>query len=78
MAGTPKRARHVEAALLGRPWSRDAVEAAMAAYADDFSPISDWRASAAYRLLVARNLLLRFWGESSGIENVRLASVHHG
>jgi xanthine dehydrogenase small subunit len=78
MAGTPKRARHVEAALLGRPWSRATVEAAMAAYADDFSPISDWRASAAYRLLVARNLLLRFWGETSGIENVRLTSLHHG
>jgi xanthine dehydrogenase small subunit len=78
MAGTPKRARHVEAALLGRPWSRETVEAAMAAYADDFTPISDWRASASYRLLVARNLLLRFWGETSGVEHVRLARVDHG
>jgi xanthine dehydrogenase small subunit len=78
MAVTPKRARHVEAALLGRPWSRDAVQTAMAAYANDFSPISDWRASDAYRMLVARNLLLRFWAETTGIESVRLTSAHHG
>jgi xanthine dehydrogenase small subunit len=78
MAGTPMRARHVEAALLRRPWSRATVETAMAAYANDFSPISDWRASAAYRMLVAKNLLLRFWAETTGIESVRLASADHG
>jgi xanthine dehydrogenase small subunit len=78
MAGIPKRARHVEAALLGRPWSRATVETALAAYADDFSPISDWRASADYRMLVARNLLVRFWGETAGSVNLRLASLVDG
>lgn len=78
MAGIPKRARHVEAALLGRPWSRATVEAALPAYAEDFSPISDWRASATYRLRVAQNLLLRFWAESTGAANVRLASLVDG
>ena len=78
MAATPKRARHVEAALLGRPWSRDAVEVAMTAYENDFRPITDWRASAEYRMMVARNLLLRFWAECTGVENVRLAGGHHG
>jgi xanthine dehydrogenase small subunit len=72
MAGIPKRAKAVEAALLGRPWSRDTVEAAMESYDEDFQPLTDWRASAAYRMLVAKNLLLRFWGETTGAEPVRL------
>ncbi len=54
MAATPKRARHVEAALL-----RDGFAAAVAAVPKDFQPIDDWRGSAAYRLQVAANLLLR-------------------
>ncbi len=46
MAATPKRARAVEAALVGQVWTRETVEAAMAAYARDFAPLTDWRASA--------------------------------
>jgi xanthine dehydrogenase small subunit len=59
MAATPKRAPHAEAALVGRPYERAEVEAAAIALADDVSPISDLRASAAYRLTVAQNLLRR-------------------
>ena len=66
MAATPKRAKAVEEALVGKPWTTDAVEAAIAAYEDDFQPISDMRASAAYRMLAARNLLRRFLVETSG------------
>jgi xanthine dehydrogenase small subunit len=66
MAATPARARHAEAALIGRAWSQAAIRAAMAALGDDFTPIDDLRASAAYRMTVARNLLLRFWHESAG------------
>jgi xanthine dehydrogenase small subunit len=66
MAATPKRARAVEAALIGRPWTLETVEAAMEAYATDFSPISDMRASADYRMLAARNLLKRFLLETTG------------
>lgn len=65
MAATPKRAVNVERALLGRPWTMETVEAAMAAFGADFSPITDWRASAAYRDLAARNLLKRFYLETS-------------
>ncbi len=36
----------------------------MAALAQDFKPLSDMRASAAYRLQVAQNLLLRLWYET--------------
>jgi xanthine dehydrogenase small subunit len=66
MAGTPKRARTVEAFLRHKPWTRRTAEDAMEFYAEDFRPLSDWRASAEYRLLVARNLLLRFWSETTG------------
>ena len=61
MAATPKRARAGEAALCGRDWNEEAVRAAGEALGEDFTPISDWRASAEYRALVARNLLTRFY-----------------
>ena len=65
MAATPKRARAGEAALCGRNWDEPAVEAARQALNRDFAPISDWRASAEYRSLVARNLLTRFYLDRS-------------
>jgi xanthine dehydrogenase small subunit len=64
MAAVVKRAPHAEAALLGQPWHRAAVEAAQAALAQDFAPLTDMRASASYRLQVAQNLLQRFWLET--------------
>ncbi len=66
MAATPKRAVAAERALGGREWNEAAAEAAMAALADDYAPITDMRASGAYRKSVARNLLRRFWLETSG------------
>jgi xanthine dehydrogenase small subunit len=68
MAATPRRARQVEAALEGKPWNEATVEAAMAALEDDFAPISDWRASAAYRTMAARNLLRRLLIETTDHE----------
>nr|WP_295470123.1 xanthine dehydrogenase small subunit [Mesorhizobium sp.] len=66
MAATPKRASAVEAALVGQEWSVATVEAAMEAYEKDFTPLSDMRASAQYRMTVAKNLLLRFYLETTG------------
>jgi xanthine dehydrogenase small subunit len=66
MAATPKRARAVEAALVGRPWTMETVQAALPAFAEDFAPIDDMRASAGYRLAVARNLLVRCFRDLSG------------
>ncbi len=66
MAGTPKRAAAAEAALAGRAWSEDAVGDAMTALEEDFAPIDDLRASAGYRMKVARNLLKRYFLEMSG------------
>ena len=64
LAATVQRATRTEAALLGQPWSQASVRAAQTALAQDFKPLSDLRASAAYRLQVAQNLLQRFWLET--------------
>ena len=66
MAATPKRAPKAEAALTGRPWNEDTARAAMAALTQDFTPLSDMRASAAYRMEAAQNMLLRAWSEDQG------------
>ncbi len=73
MAATPKRASAVEAALIGKPWTEATVDAALDAYEKDFTPLSDMRASAAYRMLAGRNLLRRFYLESSGHPVVTVA-----
>ena len=72
MAGTPKRADNAEAVLTGADWTEATVEAAMDALGRDYTPLTDWRASADYRLLVAKNLLRRFYLETQGDEPVRL------
>lgn len=61
MAGTPKRAKRAEQALIGQPFEHSSFDAAAQAVQNDFQPLSDWRASAEYRRLVAANLLRRFW-----------------
>ncbi|MCV0424914.1 MAG: xanthine dehydrogenase small subunit [Roseibium sp.] len=61
LAGTPKRAEAAEAALRGSSWSAATFATAGKALEADFSPLSDWRASAQYRSSVARNLLQRFF-----------------
>ncbi len=66
MAAIPRRARRCEAALIGQHWSEGAVRVAMRALDQDFAPISDMRASGAYRSLVARNLLHKFFVETTG------------
>ena len=63
MAAIPKRARACEAALRGKPWNQASVERACQALADDFSPLSDFRASREYRLLTAQNLLRKYFIE---------------
>ena len=64
LAATVKRAAAAEAALVGQPWSESALRAAMAALGGDFTPLTDLRASAGYRMQVAQNLLLRMWLET--------------
>jgi xanthine dehydrogenase small subunit len=63
MAAIPKRAAACEAALQGAAWSSEAIERACTALAEDFTPLSDFRASKEYRLLIAQNLLRKFFLE---------------
>ncbi|AXA24186.1 MULTISPECIES: xanthine dehydrogenase small subunit [Pseudomonas] len=63
MAAIPKRARACEAALLGKPWNQASIERACQALAEDFSPLTDFRASKEYRLLTAQNLLRKYFIE---------------
>ena len=76
VAATPVRAMQTEAALFGKPWTRDSVAQAIGTLRNEFQPISDMRASAAYRSEVLGNLLERFWLESRGLSNTSLASIH--
>ncbi len=66
MAGTPKRATNVEAALIGKPWAHETIDAALPAFADDYSPLTDMRASATYRLETAKAMLERYFLEDQG------------
>lgn len=65
MAATPRRALACESALKGKPWTHATVAEGQRALRQDFSPISDMRASKAYRGLIAENLLLKFFIETS-------------
>ncbi|SEM95029.1 xanthine dehydrogenase small subunit [Pseudorhodobacter antarcticus] len=68
MAGTPKRAKGAEAALMGQPFTLATAMAARAAMADDFAPLSDMRASAAYRTTTAGNMMIRYFHDLSGTD----------
>lgn len=72
MAEIPKRAAHCEALLQGAEWTAETVAAAMASLDDDYAPISDMRSTADYRQRVCRNLLWRFYLETSGGEALRV------
>ena len=77
VAATPVRARRTEQLLRDAPWSLASVEAAVSCLRAEFQPISDMRASAAYRSEVLGNLLQRFWLEQQGLQaiNLELSSV---
>jgi xanthine dehydrogenase small subunit len=66
MAAIPARARNAEQALVGQRWSEAAIESAIAALPADFTPLTDSRASQAYRLKTAGNLLRRFYVQQAG------------
>jgi len=63
MAAIPKRATNCEAALQGKAFSQQNLDRAKQALQKDFSPLSDVRASAEYRMLAAQNILQRFYLE---------------
>jgi xanthine dehydrogenase small subunit len=75
VAAVPARARAAEAALAGRPWTAEAARAAGMALQAEFRPISDMRASGAYRRELLGNLMTRCWLESQGLRQVSLATL---
>lgn len=64
LAATPRRAQQAEHALEGQPWDDAAVRNAMTALKGDFEPLSDMRASSAYRITSTQNLLYRYFLET--------------
>ncbi|MGH1466879.1 MAG: xanthine dehydrogenase small subunit [Cognatishimia sp.] len=68
MAGIPKRAHHVETSLLGGAWSEESIAAAWDIWRHDFTPMDDMRASASYRMDMARNMLTRYFLETLGAQ----------
>ena len=68
MAATPKRAQSAENALTGADWTEKSASAAGARIADDFTPLTDHRATAEYRTRVAANLFTRLYRDLSAAE----------
>jgi len=75
VAATPVRAVATETVLIGQAWTQGTVERAAASLRGEFQPISDMRASAAYRAQVLGNLMQRFWLESQGVAEVSLEAL---
>ncbi|HEY6191896.1 MAG TPA: xanthine dehydrogenase small subunit [Bacteroidota bacterium] len=65
MADHVKRAAAAEEFLAGKKWERDSVEQALPLVEGGFSPISDARAGAEFRRVAARNLLMKFWWDTT-------------
>jgi xanthine dehydrogenase small subunit len=64
VAATPIRARDTEAALEGRPWSAETVEAAALVLAGEGTPISDQRASSTYRAAMLGQSLRKLYADN--------------
>jgi len=69
VAATPIRAEAVERALTGQPWTREVVAAAAEEMARAGTPMSDHRASEAYRIAMLRNSLLKFYAQTEQTEH---------
>jgi len=65
MAAVPKRALQAEQAMTGKTWNAATAQAGKATLSAEFQPLTDMRASAAYRLTVAQNLLEKFFIETA-------------
>jgi xanthine dehydrogenase small subunit len=65
VAAMPIRAAATEAALTGRPWTPKVVAEASRVLADEGTPISDHRASAAYRTAMLGTSLRKFHAQNA-------------
>jgi xanthine dehydrogenase small subunit len=65
MAERVKRARTAEQFIIGKKWERKTIEDSLPLIDRDFVPISDVRGGAEMRRVAARNLLMKFWYETT-------------
>ena len=81
MAAIPKRASQAEQSLIGKALTTESFIAASAVIEQDFTPLSDVRASAQYRMLSTQNLLKRMGHElcreSIDITEINSVRVEH-
>lgn len=49
------------------------MEAALGEFAKDFTPLTDMRATAEYRAMAGRNLLVRFYPETTGTKALQVS-----
>jgi xanthine dehydrogenase small subunit len=66
VAATPLRAVRTEEFLTGKPWSREVIGQAAQALNAEATPISDHRATAAYRTAMLGASLRKFFAENTG------------
>ncbi|ARP99379.1 xanthine dehydrogenase small subunit [Pseudorhodoplanes sinuspersici] len=65
MAAQAGRAKNVETAVTGKPWTADTLRNIDAVLAKDFQPMTDHRGTNAYRLRSAANLIRRLQVETT-------------
>ena len=65
MAECTKRATKTEMSLLGKEWNEENIKKACVYLNNDFEPISDARSGKEFRSLVAGNLLLKFYYDTT-------------
>ena len=75
VAATPVRAYQTEAVLAGQVWNEATIAKAQQAIAQEFSPLSDMRASADYRRRLLQQLLQRTWLAQQGPAVTQLADL---
>lgn len=75
MAATPAIAKQVTEALNGKIFSLENLQLAAQYIEADFQPLSDVRASSAYRLQVCKNLFQRIWYQASS--NIIATRINH-
>ena len=76
MAAIPKRAALTEKLLTGKIWNEDTVGKAMKKLDEEFTPLTDMRASADYRSRATANLLYRFHLETRSEQALDAGSVN--
>jgi xanthine dehydrogenase small subunit len=74
VAATPKRATRTENYLVGKSWNRVTAMDAASLLPEEFTPISDARADAAARRIMMKNLLIKFWTETDGNQQMLKAT----